>query len=326
MPPIASPSRGKPEAASPIEASLVIVNYRSERHTLRLLEHLLSPGAERPAQVIVIDNSPDEGLAAERVLEGDGVKYVAAERNIGFAAAVNRGIARAAHECILLLNPDTLPETGCLAGLVRELESDPSVAVAAPRLVPFDDSLPPVPSALRRDPGFLTASIEYTAARRLVGSDWLERHYFADPNPAAGSTECAMVQGACFALKKRWFERVGGFDADRFFLYWEETDFCRRVRAAGGRVLYCRSLVCRHLGGGSLEGGEQDVDRFWRGFYAYHRKHNGAFRAHLLRAALIVGMSVEYSILSMLGFLRGGRCPDLTRDRRRLRRRLGAQW
>jgi GT2 family glycosyltransferase len=194
-------------------------------------------------------------------------------------------------------------------------------------MVPMMTGQPCPPSALRRDPGLWSALVEYTAAHRVVGSDWLDRHYFLRAEDVPSSpVDCATVQGACLAVPRAVIERIGGFDEARFFLYWEETDFLRRLRTAGGRVLYCPHLSCAHDGGASIEDGDQDPAHFWRGFYRYHRKHNGRFYALLLRALLAPGIAAELAVLAALDLGRRGRDPILRRDLGTVRTRLREQF
>lgn len=308
-----------------LEATAILVNYRTEEHVIELLECLDGSGGECPKEIIIIDNSPERGLGKRAQVRRSSVRYLPSERNPGFAAAVNRGLESAGEEIIILLNPDARPEPGCLAGLVTLLRDEPSAVVVAPRLVPFHPDASPVPSATRRDPGLWSSLIEYTVVRRFVSPNWLSKHYFVDDSKVAGAVECAMVQGACFAFWKAWGLTLGGFDAERFFLYWEETDFCRRVRQRGGRVLYCPGLTCRHLGGASFGQGGQDVRHFWRSLYAYHRKHHGLLYTALLRALLGGGIAVEYLILQALHLGRGAKDPELVSDLETLRLRLRQQ-
>jgi N-acetylglucosaminyl-diphospho-decaprenol L-rhamnosyltransferase len=127
------------------------------------------------------------------------------------------------------------------------------------------------------------------------------------------------------AVRRRIFAQLGGLDAERFFLYWEETDFCRRVRLAGGRVLFCPHLRCRHLGGASAAQAPRSRLWFWRGLYAYHRKHRGPAYAALIWTLLIPGIAAEWLVLTALHGARRGRDPKLRSDRRELAARLGAQ-
>jgi len=300
------------EDGTVIEASVIVVNYRSEDHVCALLELLARVEDDRPAQVIVIDNSPERGLQG-RLPATIASDYVRSSYNCGFGTAVNRGVRHARCQTLILLNPDARPEPGCLRGLAETLTAE-RVAAAGPALLPFDRTNPCVPSAIRVDPGWLTAMVEHTVAHRFASNDWLDRHYFLTPGSGSHLVECAAVQGACMSLSKDWVERIGGFD-ERFFLYFEETDLCRRLRATGGRVLYCPTLACRHLGGASTTDGRQDRRAYWHSFYAYHRKHGGRVYATLLHASMLVGTASEYAILCVLDLWRRGHDPVLSRDR-----------
>lgn len=294
--------RGKNKAMQ--SASLIIVNFNSEAHTLAALALLASRPDELPGQLIVVDNSPGNGLS-RRLEDLDlRVAYIPSGRNLGFAAGVNLGLEHSTGRYVILLNPDARPEPHCLSGLVMVLAGQPDIAVAGPVLLPFEEGMVPVPSATRRDPSLLTALIEYTALHRLMPRDWLRNRYFVMPGAETEPFDCAMVQGACFTFRRDWQKRAGPFDADRFFLYWEETDFCRRVRKLGGRVVCCPQLRCRHQGGASTAGGEQDIHHFWRSLYAYHRKHGGPLTPLMLRLLLIPGMATELLILRLLSRFR----------------------
>ena len=278
------------------EISVILVNYRTEAHLLATLRHILSLPEEKLDQIIVIDNSPTEGLEDMLASLSATIDYIPSPVNVGFAGGVNLGLTRTRGDVIILLNPDTRPEPGCLSGLVNVLETRPEAAVAGPKLLPFEPHQSLLPSATLRDPDPLTALIEYTPLRSLFKSNWLWCNYFVDPLRTQKVTACSMVQGACFAIKRCWLDKVGSFDAERFFLYFEETDFCRRVRSTGGTVLYCPELVCRHLGGASLGGQIQDVVRYWESFYAYQAKHSGHGRSVFLKLLLTLGILVEYAL------------------------------
>jgi GT2 family glycosyltransferase len=308
------------------DLTVILVNYRTEDHTVACLDHLAALEGECPSQTVVVDNSPSDRLQTNAERRGPKVAYLPQSENVGFAAGVNRGLDAAVGRFVVVLNPDARPEPGCLSGLVEVLEGKPMTA-AGPALVPMAPGRPGPPSALRRDPDLWTALVEYTFGHRVVGRDWLDRHYFLRAEDVPSSpVDCATVQGACLALPRTAIDRIGGFDASRFFLYWEETDLLRRLRASGGRVLYCPHLRCAHDGGASIDGGGQDPAHFWRGFYRYHRKHNGRLYALLLRALLASGIAAELAALAALDLGRRGRDPILRRDLGTARTRLREQF
>lgn len=294
-----------------MRASAILVHHQSEELLLGLLESLAGGGAERPEEIVVVDNSPPGELETRLGEVGYPVRYLAAPRNLGFAGGVNLGLGACDREIVILLNPDARPEPDCLAGLVSLLESRPDTGIAGPALVPMDDSTPRHPSATRIDPTLRTTLLEHTILHR-VARGWLNRHYFVPPEVRGAPRECAMVQGACLALRRRLVEAIGGFDDRRFFHFWEETDYCRRARQAGWKVLYAPDLRCRHLGGGSTPDPALARRHFWRGLLAYHRKHGGPLRAALLRALLVPGVAAEWLLLAAL---RVGRPGDAVLER-----------
>lgn len=308
------------------DLTVILVNYRTDDHTVACLDHLASLEGEVPSQTIVVDNSPSDRLRHDVERRGSEFVYLPQSDNVGFAEGVNRGLHRANGRFVVLLNPDARPEPGCLAGLVAVVAETPGAA-AGPAIVPLTSGQTCPPSALRRDPGLWTALVEYTIVHRAVARDWLDRHYFLRAEDVTASpVECATVQGACLAVPRDVVDRIGGFDAARFFLYWEETDFLRRLRAAGGRVLYCPDLRCAHDGGASIDGGGQDPVHFWRGLYRYHRKHHGRLYELVLRALLAPGIASEFAMLATLDLARRGRDSELRRDVEIARIRLREQF
>lgn len=307
-----------------LDAAIVIVNYRTADRVCALVDELFGAESDAPAEIAVVDNSPAGGLAERPAMKHTRVRYVAAPSNEGFAAGVNRGIAFTREPVVILLNPDARPEPGCLSGLRAQLAAAESAAVAGPLLVPEDDTTPPTPSALSRDPSPLDLLTEYSFLGRLRRRPpHIVPPSAHSPHPAP--LECAMVQGACFALRRDWHGKVGDFDARRFFLYWEETDYCRRVRQAGGRVLYCPDLRCRHEGGASTADGRQDVEAFWRSLYRYVEKYDGRTAAAALRMALVMGVGMEWVLARLAARLRP-HGPDHARYIALLARRWQAQF
>lgn len=305
--------------------SLIIVNYHSESHVIATLSQLSSKHEELPDQLILIDNSPANGLVQQLTHLHLKIDYHATDENIGFAGGVNIGLKFCTGRFVILLNPDAYPQQGCLGGLVKVLADDKDIAVAGPVLLSMDKGSKPMISATKCDPTLVISLIEYTILRRFVARDWLNKNYFITPGEEK-VVDCAMVQGACFAFRKSWLRRVGPFDAESFFLYWEETDFCRRIRNLGGKVVYCTHLACEHLGGASIDGGSQNIHFFWKSLYSYHKKHNGPLAAIILRLMLIPSMTAELLMLQILNLFRHREDRQLDKDISRMRLLLIEQF
>lgn len=211
------------------DAWAVVVNYDSGQRLGPLLDVLLP----EVAGAVVVDNASTDGSLA--IAESrPGVSVVRNDRNRGFAAAANQGAARAAGETwLLFVNPDTRLRAGQVTELLRDIPRD--AAAVAPLQV--DAGGEPRSETGGYEPTLLRYLVWALLPVRLHGRSgpWL-----APPWPVA-DVELDWVSGALLGIRREVFEALGAFD-ERFFLYHEDVDFCRRARAAGHRIL-CRPSV-----------------------------------------------------------------------------------
>jgi GT2 family glycosyltransferase len=233
------------------------------------------------AQAFVIDNASSDGSA--EIAAAAGAHVVRNADNRGFAAAANQGAALGRAGLILFLNPDAIVTAPELARLVRALD-DPTVAVAGPRLVHPDGA------EQRAWWPFPSPSLTW---REALG---LER--FRARRPAADGT-VDFVVGACLLVRRDVFERLGGFD-ERFWLYGEEADLCRRVAESGLRVVHVSEAQAGHVGAASSAAlGPATFEHFQRGAELFIRKHHGPAGLALHRAGLLVGSLLRLPLLAL---------------------------
>ena len=212
---------------------------------MRFLDGQLETAERLGAPVVVVDNASTDGgaeLVGERAAERDALELVAMGRNAGYAAAVNAGVAQLPGRDVLLLNPDVeLSDPKPVRRLAEVLAAHPRVAVAAPRLVGEDGA--PQPSA-RRFPtaGALLGTLPRARRLRPVRRS-LERYH--EPSRASRAAIVDWVFGAAMLIRRRAFDAVGGWD-ERFFLYVEDVDFCRRLARRGWEVVYAPEIELRH--------------------------------------------------------------------------------
>lgn len=160
-----------------------------------------------------------------------GAELVASRRNLGYAAAVNRGAACMPGRDVLLLNPDVeAPEPTDVEALRAALASRPRAAVVAPSLLGHDGG---VQYSARRFPS-LAAMLGSTAAGRFGP---LGRAYtrYVEPSQARRPIPVDWVIGAAMLIRRAAFDELCGWD-ERYFLYMEDADFCRRCARAGWEV------------------------------------------------------------------------------------------
>jgi GT2 family glycosyltransferase len=211
------------------------------------------------------------------------VHLIRSDHNLGFAAANNQAFSVARGRYVAMLNSDAWMRPDALARSVAHMDANPRVALASGRLVDLDNVCEAsgrlFPSPLNK---FLTMS---GLAERYRSSRFFARgqRTWSDPFEAA---QVDWVNGAYMIVRRSALEQVGDFD-ESFFLYFEEVDLCRRIRAAGFEVWLWPDVIVSHVGGASTrmmlkddyKPGAQVVSWRMRSELLYFRKYHGAFGA-----------------------------------------------
>jgi len=266
------------------DLSILIVTYNSARLVGPLLARLRDETVSLRAEVVLVDNASRDGTALRVQQEHSWVRVVASPENLGFAAGNNLAAMHARGRYLVLLNPDAVPAPGALARGVALMDGHPEVGLAGGQLTAPDGT--PQPSARMfptlRDEFFTLSGLAARHPRSRVFAR-LDRRW-ADPDVPA---EVDWIPGAFVFLRAESFVRLGGFD-ERFFMYYEEVDLCRRMQAAGLRIQYWPELTAVHIGGESAKtvqgsrvsrAGSQVESWRMRSGLLYYRKHHGAFGA-----------------------------------------------
>ena len=236
------------ERPSPV-ISAVVVNYNAGDLLASCATSLFDAGA---AQVIVVDNaSADGSVAAASSAVGSlapprELEVIQTGANLGFGRAVNIG-ARAAHgELLAICNPDCTLEPGALANLADFLERNPTAGVVAPMILDSQGGRYP---SIRRFPSLWVSAVH--AALGLVWpSNPVSRYYRSASDQPLGTDRWA--SGAFLMLSREFFLDVGGFD-DRYFMFLEDVELCRRIIGKGRAIGYdSRARVVHHQGRSSV--------------------------------------------------------------------------
>ena len=267
-------------AASPETVVDVVVVAYNSRATLRAC---VAPLASAPGvNVTVVDNaSPDDSAAAIADLP---VSIIRSPRNGGFAYGCNVGMAPGDGEFVLLLNPDACIEPDSLSALVDALQANPQATAAGPRLL--DESGRQLWSQ-RRFPRLRSTFAQALFLQRVAPLAGWSDEVIRDPAAYERPGAPDWLSGACLLLRRSAVEDAGGLD-EGFFLYSEETDLLRRLRAAGGCALYEPRATARHQGGASSPA--HATTAIWaRSRVRYARKHHGAAVGLLEAAGVALG-------------------------------------
>lgn len=265
--------------------SIIVVTYNSSAHVEGCLRNL----AAIPWERIVVDNaSQDDTVALASRIPGTSV--LANSENRGFAAAANQGVQAARGELLLLLNPDVLPEPGAVETLGACLAAD-GAGAAGGRLLNGDGSTQ-VGFVTRGLPTLATALAEILLLNRVFPRNPINRRYRCLDLDYEQAAEVEQPPGACLLFRRRAWADLGGFD-ERFFPIWfEDVDFCRRLRTRGWKIVYEPRARFRHLGGRSVATlSTRAYQLYWyQSQLRYFRKHHGRSAVAFLRAGILAGM------------------------------------
>jgi N-acetylglucosaminyl-diphospho-decaprenol L-rhamnosyltransferase len=252
--------------------SVVIVNYEAGPALLRCVEGLR---AEGPAELVVVDNGSADGSVGAMRRRFPDVTVLAPGANLGYGAAVNRGVAATTAPSVLVGNSDLEVPPGALAALVAALDREPRCALVGPLIrkpggerYPSARQFPSLTDAAghallgifapdnRFTRSYQRAELEGSGggpASDGTASDGTASDGTPGDGTATDSTELVdWVSGACFVVRREAFEQVGGFD-EAYFMYLEDVDLCWRLGQAGWQVRYAPAAEVTHLQGISTD-------------------------------------------------------------------------
>ncbi len=270
---------------NPPKLSILIVSYNTRELTLACLASIEHFPPEGPYEVILIDNDSRDG-SFEAVLERyPNVRLIQSGGNLGFARANNLGMRAATGDILVLLNSDTEVHAEALTHLQQAFQSVPDMAAGGGRLLNSDGTQQ---FGIRYFPRLSNALSEALFLQHLYHGPCSGKVEMR-PEIYLMDQEVEWLSGAYLAVRRNWYERLGGLDWG-FFMYSEDTDWCYRIHHAGGRIRYIANSVVTHHGGGSSGGvGKMDVIRT-QAEDRFARLHFTPMRAFLYRLILVFGL------------------------------------
>jgi N-acetylglucosaminyl-diphospho-decaprenol L-rhamnosyltransferase len=271
------------------EISVVIVNYRKGELLHDCIESVFATAKDLPVEVIVVDNASNDGTTETMPQDLPRLRLIGNRDNVGFARATNQGMATARGEFLLWLNPDTVVREGALAELRGFLRGHPDAGAVGPKMVGPDGS---TQYSCRAFPSFAAALFaRYSLATRLWPTNPFSRRYLLSDWNHDAVRKVDWISGACLMTSREVIRQVGGLD-EGFFLFNEDVDWCRRLKAAGWNVYYQpRAVVVHHIGASRGALRARVVIERHRGMFRYYRKHMR--RTPLLDLPVAVGLALR---------------------------------
>ncbi len=268
-----------------IDLSIIIVNWNTKEHLLRCLKSVFQSEGSHSREVIVVDNGSQDGSEEEAKRLFPGIRLIANARNLGFARATNQGINIASGKYLLLLNPDTEVKGRAIEELVAFMESHPGAGIAGGQLLNGDGTKQ---NSIANFPSLATELLNKSLLRRIFPGRFpgKEKNY---PSPI----EVESVIGACMIVKREAVEQVGVLDED-YFLFWEETDWCYRVRKGGWKIYHVPQAEVVHFQGRAAETRKREAKvEYYQSRYQFFRKNRGDLQWFLLLVGLMARLAIE---------------------------------
>jgi GT2 family glycosyltransferase len=292
-----------------IKLSIIIVCFNSREVLLPCLDSIWNAPPSFPFEVILVDNGSRDDSVQEVRRRFDEVIIIQSASNAGYAGGNNIGFAKARGQYVLFLNPDTIIHQGALDAMLRRADADPNISIVGPSIQQADGTgqlacfrAPSIGESLAKAFWLHHVSV-YTKAYGFPGG-YRENQY-------KNEMEVEAVSGCCLLARKATLDEVGVFD-EEYFVYFEDSDLCERVRKHGYKIFYDPSASIVHL--------EQTTTRkyeIWckiqaaRNECRFFSKHRGRWHVYVIGAIQLINWIMRVLLGSMVLAGSGGRAKSV---------------
>lgn len=251
---------------SSLDVTILIVNYNTKDMLRDCITSLREQVKGLTYQVVVVDNDSKDGSVAMVAAEFPDVDLVDSKVNHGFAKGNNIGMQQAQGEFLFYLNPDTVLLNDAVSLLRAYLKNNPNAGIVGPRL--YMDAAGKHHPSIRKFTTTNNILFRYTPGYRFFQAFYESRLVKKDKVQRVDWLMGAALMGRASLLRE-----LGGFD-EKFFVYSEEEDLCRRLLGKGLHVHYVPEAKVVHLGGGSSRQAPRLANKFfWDSQMAYLNRY-----------------------------------------------------
>ncbi len=267
---------------------IIIVNYNSTDHLIDCLRSIKKSLNGFHADIFVQDNASGDGV--DRIfVEFPQIKFTQNSHNIGFAAAVNQALVQGSNPYVVLLNPDTFVPDGFFKPSIEFMKSHPNTGIMGPKILEQNGKLQ---NSARSFPTILTAFFGRTSflSRLFPINPITMKNLLSLKSDGCSSMEVDWVSGACMVVSRKAIETVGQLD-QRFFLYWEDADWCMRMRKSGWKVIYYPKVYVIHYTGVSSQ------KELFKSIIEFHKSAYRLFEKYQRKTLSLLNPLVYYALL-----------------------------
>ncbi|PIQ67776.1 hypothetical protein CO173_02275 [Candidatus Uhrbacteria bacterium CG_4_9_14_3_um_filter_41_35] len=229
------------------DVSIVIVTYKEELELLKQCFDSVEMSVDIKYEMIVVDNAGREDTEA-LVKQYSYAKYIKNSANLGFAAAVNLGMKRGLARYMLLLNPDTKFGESVLAQMAEKLDHNPEVGVGS-CLIKYPGG--EIQDSIRRFPKLLDQTLVMLKVPHFLKTKAVDKYMMRDADPLE-TQDVDSIMGAFMWIRRELINDIGYFD-ERYFIWFEEVDYCKMAHDAGWKIRHYSDTEITHIKGHMFE-------------------------------------------------------------------------
>lgn len=280
-----------------MDLSIIIVSWNVRDKLRENLKSIFSSDHSVGFEVFVVDNNSQDNTVEMITNEFAEVKLIANQENLGFAKANNQAIRQARGNFILLLNPDMLPFANTFKNMVDWMKANPQASVSGCHLINKQKE------SIKHVRRFPKLSDQLTIVLKLphIFPNILNKYLRTDfdySKPAKVDS----VRGGFFMIRKEIIEKVGLLD-ERFFVWFEEVDYCKRVSEMSGEVWYTPAAQCiDYIGQSFSQVNRGTTQKYFRdSMLKYFMKWQPSWQYQILKLAWPIGLTLTF-IFDKVGF------------------------
>jgi len=241
--------------------SIIIIPFRSVGHLERCVASIYKKlGDSFSWEIILVNNDKDQNIISFP-MDFSKIKLLDHKKNVGFGTGINLGAKLAEGEFLLILNPDTEIITDNISKVFDEFSKDDKIGIIGGGILDRKNQ-----------------NQEWSAGKELSLYDLARNNLGVSRSESiwnsSRKTECDWVAGTVMFIKKDLFEKLGGFD-EKFFMYFEDMDLCRRVRQLGKKIIFFPEFKIFHGSGESYEDKRLQKKHYYDSMEKYFQKNHG---------------------------------------------------
>jgi len=274
--------------------SIIIVNYKVKNELLECIKSIYGSKPKVNFEIIVVDNDEKKTIEKDLIKKFPRVKYFKSSKNLGYGAGNNLGAKLAKGEYLFILNPDTKFDNNVIDLLHNFIKRNKKVGAVSPLLIKQNDDPYDPQGSLELTPKNAVFSI--SIINKFFPDNSVARKFWQRQWDFESTKEVEVCPGTCFLISKKLYEKLGGFD-ERFFLFFEENDFSRRIKNAGYKLFIYPEAKLYHKLGKSTSKNPNSNKFFQKSRFLYFRKNYGILKAIPTELFLRIN---KYSLLLLL--------------------------